>query len=74
MRATSRSRSVEPSVLTRSRMAPNCPGVCSRDCELMVADIGCPAMAGVPPSWPAETCAFCASIAARTSAGVSEKL
>ena len=40
----------------------------------MVALICWPGIDGVPPSWPAEICAFCAVIAEAMSLGVSLNL
>jgi len=67
-RATSRRKTREPSVFTRSRMAPNCSGVCSRLCAMMVAFKSCPGIAGRSPNAPAATCAFWALMAATMSA------
>ena len=70
MRATSLRRTVEPSVLARSTMLPNCSGVR----ELAVDDDGGGDRLAVACSAgrrcvPDETCAFCARIALLTSAG-----
>jgi len=73
IRATSRSRTREPSVSTLSRMSPNCSGVRSRVASVIVAVRRWPGVAGVPPSWPPATCTFCAWIAAVTSTGVNWK-
>ena len=59
-----------PSGVVFRMIASNCSGVCSRDWALMVALSTVPGTAGVPPSWPAETWAFWARIAAITSPGV----
>ena len=67
MRATSRSRTVEPSVLARSTMLPNCSTEVSWPATTTVALIGWPATIGRSPIVPDETCAFCARIAALTS-------
>ena len=55
-------------------MRSNSSGVCSRLCAVIAAVKPCPGTAGVPPSCPAETCAFCACSATRTSAGVRRYL
>ena len=67
MRATSRSRTTEPSVLARSTMAPNAATEPSWPSTTTVAEIPCPATLGRSPIAPAETCAFWARIAATTS-------
>ena len=69
-RATSPSRTCEPSGFTRSRMARNSSGVWRRVWAVMVAVSRWPSTAGSPPSWPAEICAFCAMTAPWTSSGV----
>ncbi len=74
MRATSLSRTCEPSGFTFSRMRPNSSGVRNSVDSVIVALSRCDAGAGVPPSWPPEICTFCASRASVTSTGMSEKL
>ena len=68
MRATSLSRTVEPSGRARSTMLPNCSTLASCPLTTTVAAMLCPATFGKAPISPAETCAFCARIAATTSA------
>jgi hypothetical protein len=48
----------------------NSAGVLRRDWAVIVAFRPMPGRLGTPPSWPAETWAFWALIAAITSAGV----
>ena len=71
MRATSRSRTVEPSGLARSTMAPNSSGVASWPLTSTNAETGCDLRLGSAPRLPDATCAFCASIALVTSSDVS---
>ncbi len=66
MRATSFRRTVEPSVLARSTTLPNCSAFVSWPCTTMVADTGWPCVAGRSPRLPADTCTFCARMAAVT--------
>ena len=73
MRATSRSRTVEPSVLARSTMPPNCATELSWPLTTTVAKIACPLAMGRSPMVPEDTCAFCARIAFVTSVGVRLK-
>ena len=74
MRATSRMRTCDPSVLTFSRMLPNSAGVRSSVASVIVAVSRWVAGAGVPPSWPPATWTFWFSIAVVTSTGVNAKL
>ena len=69
-RATSRSRTVEPSALVRRMTDSNWSVVCSSVRAVIVALSCWPVAAGLPPNWPAETCAFWAWSAATTSFGV----
>ena len=55
VRPTSRTRTVEPSELTRRGMAPNSSGVRSRLWTMTDAFNRWPLTAGAPPNWPAET-------------------
>ena len=73
-RATSPSRTREPSGFTLSKMSRNSSAVWRRVWAVMVAVSRCPSTAGRPPSCPAEICAFCACTAVETSSGVSLKL
>ena len=66
MRATSRSRTVEPSVAARSTIAPNCSTELSWPFKTTVAKIVWPGVFGRSPIVPDETCAFCAAIACVT--------
>ena len=68
MRATSLSRTVEPSALARNITLPNCSTVDSWPLTTTVAAMPCPATLGKLPISPAETCTFCARMAAVTSA------
>ncbi len=68
MRATSRSRTAEPSVLARSTMLPNCSTLESWPLTTTVAAIAWPVMLGRSPMVPEATCAFCARMAALMSA------
>jgi hypothetical protein len=69
-RATSFSRTVEPSVLARSTMLPNCStALVSWPGTTTVAEMAWPCVIGRSPMLPADTCAFCARMAALTSAG-----
>ena len=68
MRATSFRRTVAPSVVARSTMLPNCSTELSWPLTTTVAAIACPATLGRAPISPPETCAFCARMAAPTSA------
>ena len=70
-RATSFSSTSEPSAAARSTTFSNCSGVLSLLRAVTVALSSCCEVAGSPPSWPAETCAFCALSAAPTSDGIS---
>ena len=67
MRATSFSRTVEPSVLARRTMSPNCSTVVSWPATTTVALIGWLPAIGRSPIVPDETCAFCERIALLTS-------
>ena len=73
MRATSFRRTVAPSVLARSTMLPNCSIDVSWPVTTTVAAMPWPLMLGRSPMVPDDTCAFCARIAALTSAGESPK-
>ena len=68
MRATSRSRTLEPSVLARSTALPNSSAEVSWPFTTTVAEMPWPATLGSSPMVPEETCAFCVRIAATTSA------
>jgi hypothetical protein len=71
MRATSFRRTVEPSALARSTMAPNWSTDCSCPRTTTVANRPCPGTLGRSPMVPEATCAFCAAMAALTSAADS---
>ena len=71
MRATSFSMTFEPSLFTRSRIAPNCAGVVSRLDAEMVAFNAWVFVDGEPPIWPTESCTFWFVIAVVTSLVVS---
>jgi hypothetical protein len=73
MRATSFSRTVEPSALARSTIWPNCSTVVSCPRTTTVADIVCASTAGRSPMVPEATCAFCAAMAAVTSVVASRR-
>jgi hypothetical protein len=59
-----------PPGLLRTMMSWNWAGVVRRDWAVIVAFRPMPGRLGTPPSWPAETWAFWARMAAMTSAGV----
>jgi len=48
-------RTAEPSALMRSGMAANSSGVRSMFCTMIEVFSRCPATAGAPPNWPADT-------------------
>ena len=70
MRATSFRRTVAPPVCARSVMLPNCSTVDSWPGTITVAVVAWSGASGRSPMLPADTCAFCAAMAALTSAGV----
>ena len=70
MRATSRSRTVDPSGLARSVIAPNSSGEASWPLTSTSAEIFCSGVLGSAPMLPEATCAFCAVIALLTSSAV----
>src|SRR5665811_2073525 len=69
MRATSRKRTLEPSVLARSTMLPNSSAEVNWPFTTTVAETPWPATLGSSPMVPEDTCTFCARMAATTSAG-----
>ena len=69
-RATSRSRTVEPSGLARSVMAPNSSGELNWPFTSTSAEIFWSGVDGSAPTLPEATCAFCALIALVTSSAV----
>ena len=71
MRATSRSRTVEPSGLARSVIAPNSSGEESWPLTSTSAEILVSGVLGSAPMLPEATCAFCAAIALLTSSAES---
>ena len=70
MRATSRSRTVEPSALARRMMAPNSSGDDNCPLTSTSAEIFWSAVLGSAPTLPEATGAFCAVIALLTSSAV----
>ena len=52
MRATSRSRTTEPSGFERTTMSPNSSSVCSRPCDADRVGHFLPGGAGLAPTWP----------------------
>ena len=54
----------------RSVMSPNCSTVDSCPGTITVASVACLLASGKAPMLPADTCAFCAAMAAFTSLGV----
>ncbi len=73
MRATSFRRTVAPPGSARSTMLPNCSTELSWPLTTTVAEMPWPATLGSAPISPADTCAFCARIAAFTSAALRLK-
>jgi hypothetical protein len=71
MRATSDRRTVEPSGLARSTMAPNCSADVSWPLTTTCAEICWLPGLGRSPSVPDATCAFWLRIAVETSAVLS---
>ncbi len=71
IRATSRTRSIEPSGLARMTMLPNSSGVDRRPlvCRLIWNCVS--SLVGRAPTRPIAACTFCAWIAAMMSDGVS---
>ena len=63
MRATSRTRTSEPSGLARTTTSPNSSGVTRRPCARTVYVNCWPASAGSAPTWPAGLTTFCARTA-----------
>ena len=70
MRATSRSRTVEPSALARRMIDPNSSGDSSWPLTSTSAEVRWSAVDGSAPIEPEATCAFCAVIALLTSSAV----
>ena len=71
MRATSFRRTAAPSVVDLRTICSNSSLVCSLLRAVMVALSCCSPTAGRAPSWPADTCAFCALMALPMSDGMS---